>query len=119
MLTVDRYWSLFLGRPTAIKNSDLEMTTLTNSFAMLGRSQPARAQTPERIIIESLERLMEIGGNIADSNSHRTGTANQSTYMAMSIMDKEMKLWRQNLPSSLKWNASTVNSAPRSFFLLQ
>ena len=120
----DRYWSLFLGRPTTMKSADLEIYSLANQFERLGTCKPAG---PERSlntrIYEALIDLMEIAGKITENTEHRKQiiadqTPDQSAYFRMAALDRELHNWAARLPADLRYTEENRATAPLSFYLL-
>lgn len=85
----DRYWALFLGRPTSMKSADLEIYSLANQFERLGTLKPAGPEKSLNTrIYEALIDLMEIAGKITDNTEHHkhadlVESPDQSTYFHM------------------------------------
>lgn len=90
----DRYWALFLGRPTSMKSSDLEIYSLSKQFERLGTCKPAGPQKSlETRIYEALLDLMEIAGQITENTEHRShhesaAHPDQSSYFRMAALGK-------------------------------
>ncbi|CAK7236305.1 hypothetical protein SCUCBS95973_009561 [Sporothrix curviconia] len=88
-ILIDKYWALFLGRPTSIKSQDIGMDLLTKRFSMMasfpeldggsgnggsssGSSHPAKMSNEE--IYEYLFELMELAGKIVETRDmHNLG----------------------------------------------
>ncbi|KAL3444195.1 fungal-specific transcription factor domain-containing protein [Aspergillus insuetus] len=119
----DRYWALFLGRPTALKPDDLEIYELSQRFDRLGTSPPGSAQDLEMEIYQALFELMEMAGKITAitnpsvSSSARTDH-DRVVYLRMAALDSELEKWYTRLPEALKYTAENAATAPPSFFLL-
>lgn len=80
-IVIDKYWALFLGRPTSIKSQDIGMDLLTKRFSMSisfpgedtgaggaggnRNSRPAKMSNEE--IYEYLFELMELAGKIVET----------------------------------------------------
>lgn len=120
----DRYWSLFLGRPTTLKSADLEIYSLAEQFERLGTCKPAG---PERSlntrIYEALIDLMEIAGKIIEHGDHRhhrelSQSPDQSAYFRVAAIDRELHNWAARLPADLRYTEENRASAPYSFYLL-
>ncbi|KAK6438552.1 hypothetical protein LTR95_005246 [Oleoguttula sp. CCFEE 5521] len=120
----DRYWSLFLGRPTAIKSDDVEIYSLAAQFEKLGTCRPAGVgKTTNTRIYEALLDLMEIASSIVEHPNHRkqgedVRTPDQSAYLRMAAVDRELHAWAQRLPADLRYTEENRVSAPYSFYLL-
>jgi hypothetical protein len=118
----DKYWALFLGRPTSMKSGDLEVSRLAKQFERLGTCLPAGPEKAlETQIYEALLDLMELAGKITENLDPRSQTdanIDREAYLRMAALDREFGNWYQRLPEKLKWKPSNVNNAPFSFFLL-
>lgn len=119
----DKYWALFLGRPTSMKSSDLEVYHLSKQFERLGTSfLPAGPETSlETQIYEALLDLMELAGKITENMDPRSqvdANIDRDAYLRMAALDREFGNWYARLPEPLKWTPANINTAPFSFFLL-
>lgn len=120
----DKYWALFLGRPTSLKSADLETHNLSHKFERLGKSLPAGPETSlETRVYESLLELMEIAGTITEimdqaSRLDDNVNVNHHVFMRMANLNRELEIWYTRLPKALQWTPENVQSAPFSFFLL-
>ncbi|KAK8251139.1 fungal-specific transcription factor domain-containing protein [Phyllosticta capitalensis] len=117
----DKYWSMFLGRPTAIKTSDLEVYALAKRFERLGTCMPNGPEPSlETQTYEALIELMEIGNRASDVvHKHPAPSpANRDLYRQLAVLDKELTLWYARLPQGLKWEQENINTASRAFFIL-
>ncbi|OJD40763.1 nitrogen assimilation transcription factor nit-4 [Diplodia corticola] len=118
----DKYWSLFLGRPTAIKSSDLEVYTLAKRFERLGTCLPNGPELSlETQIYEALIDLMEIAGKAAENReaTAMTGSSSDRTdHRSVVALDRELSGWYSRLPEALRWEPANIQTAPRSFFVL-
>ncbi|KAJ4364079.1 hypothetical protein N0V83_009534 [Neocucurbitaria cava] len=122
----DKYWALFLGRPTSMKSSDLEIYSLTTQFARLGTCLPSGpSKSTETLIYEALLDLMELAGKITENmDPHRSQnpeshtTVDRNQYLRMAALDREFSSWYARLPEQLRWTPNNIATAPFSFFLL-
>ncbi|PVH68817.1 hypothetical protein DL98DRAFT_474418 [Cadophora sp. DSE1049] len=123
----DKYWALFLGRPTGIKTSDLEMYRMSKKFASLSTCTPAGEQRSlETQIYEELLDLMELAGKITEirgpevpgSRDRDRDPDNANRYMYVLNLDRQLQTWYRRLPASLVWKPENIATAPFSFFLL-
>ncbi|KAL4890665.1 fungal-specific transcription factor domain-containing protein [Aspergillus ambiguus] len=118
----DRYWALFLGRPTALKIDDLEIYQLSEQFNTLGTSPAATPpKTLESEIYHALMELMELSGKITEimnKVAKRNPTLDHHVYIRMSALDRELEAWYMQLPRALQYTTENVQTAPFSFFLL-
>ena len=135
----DRYWALFLGRPTSIKSQDVGMELLSDKLSMLASDF---SQAPERDITmeiyEQLIELMELAGRILELRDHHAlrknagqnqGNSNSNTLFALNEaednaylhvinLDRQLQNWYRRLPAHLAWKPANIKTAPYSFFLL-
>lgn len=118
----DKYWALFLGRPTSMKSSDLEVYHLSKQFERLGTCLPAGSEKAlETQIYEALLDLMELAGKITENMDPRSQTdaaVDRDAYLRMAALDREFGNWYARLPEPLKWTPLNINNAPFSFFIL-
>ncbi|KAI9812436.1 MAG: hypothetical protein M1827_004667 [Pycnora praestabilis] len=118
-MVYDKYWALFLGRPTSIKSSDLRVFQLTAHFQRLGSCLPSGPEKSlETLIYEALLDLMDVAGKITEDLDTRPLPTDNNAYLAMAALDRELNSWYMRLPGSLKWSPTNVQTAPFSFFLL-
>lgn len=121
-IVYDKYWALFLGRPTMMKPGDLEVYRLSVEFERLGTSLPAGPEkSRETQIYEALLDLMELAGKITeimDQASKLSTNIDHHIYFRMSSLHKEVESWYSRLPKPLQWTAENIATAPFSFFLL-
>lgn len=128
----DKYWALFLGRPTSIKSEDLGMEMLSEKLSMLSSDFPT---PPEKDLIveiyEQLLELMELAGRIVQSRDHHVlkkytdansvfgmSEAEGNAYLHVINLDRQLQNWYRRLPDHLTWKPSNIKTAPWSFFLL-
>lgn len=118
----DRYWALFLGRPTALKPDDLEIYDLSEKFNRLGASPSAGSEgSLETQIYQALIEVMELAGRITeimDKVPNRSSSLDRVLYLQMSALDRELESLYKRLPLHLKYTSENASSAPFSFFLL-
>ncbi|KAG9244398.1 fungal-specific transcription factor domain-containing protein [Calycina marina] len=120
----DKYWALFLGRPTGIKSSDLEMYRLSAQFSCLSACKPAGVQKClETQIYEELLCLMELAGKIAEirnpgEQSHQDIDKANEAYLYVMNLDRQLQTWYRRLPDNLVWKPANTSTAPFSYFLL-
>lgn len=119
----DKYWALFLGRPTSMKSADLEVYSLSSRFQRLGALKPTGEDRPiETEIYEALLDLMELAGKITENMDSRSISSSspidRDAYLRMAALDREFGTWLARLPDSLKWTPENIRTAPLAFFLL-
>ena len=133
----DRYWALFLGRPTSIKSQDIGMELLSDKLSLL---QSDFAPPPERNLVleiyEQLIELMELAGRIVEmrdqhavkrkatlsssssNNMFALNEAEDNAYLHVINLDRQLQNWYRRLPEHLAWKPANIKTAPYSFFLL-
>ncbi|KAK7534550.1 fungal-specific transcription factor domain-containing protein [Phyllosticta citricarpa] len=117
----DKYWSMFLGRPTSIKTADLEVYTLAKRFERLGTCMPNGSEPSlETKTYEALLELMEIGNRASDivQKHPSPNPADRDLYRQLAALDKELTLWYARLPPELKWEQENITNGHRAFFIL-
>lgn len=116
----DKYWALFLGRPTSLKSADLALYNLSTQFERLGSLDSASAaKSLETQIYEALIDLMELAGRITDIRDAKSSSdTDHSAYIRMATIKHELDAWYSKLPKALQWTPETISTAPFSFFLL-
>ncbi|KAI8629790.1 fungal-specific transcription factor domain-containing protein [Xylariaceae sp. FL1651] len=137
----DKYWALFLGRPTSIKSQDVGLDLLSKRFIStpgslefgFGATKPADTKATEEEIHEQLMELMELAGRIIEvrdnskaRSGHATDHANlfaineaeDNTYMQVIGFDRQLQNWYRRLPEYLAWNPANIKISPFSYFLL-
>ena len=132
----DKYWALFLGRPTSIKSQDIGMDLLQSAFSQLtsafGDMQPAERDVTGEIY-EQLIELMDLAGRIVETRDHHVvknnanidrnnvfavGEAEDNAYLHVVNLDRQLQNWYRRLPDHLAWKPANVKTAPYSYFLL-
>jgi hypothetical protein len=119
----DKYWALFLGRPTSMKSSDLEIYHLAKQFERLGTIKPAGEQRAlQTRIYEALLDLMELAGKITENMDSRSisdsSVIDRDAYLRMASLDREFGSWYARLPEALRWTPENIRTAPLAFFML-
>ena len=114
----DKYWSLYLGRPTAIKIADLAPACLSKDFGPLMLTRVSgHAKKLTTIIYESLLRLMDLVGQLCDLEIKRPGKTTDD-YFKVAAVELELTKWIRELPPELHWTQGNIETMPASFFLL-
>ncbi|KAL5401045.1 hypothetical protein PMIN03_011851 [Paraphaeosphaeria minitans] len=119
----DKYWALFLGRPTGMKSSDLEIYSLSKQFERLGTCRPVGPEKSlETQVYEALIDLMELAGKITENMDPLKQSSepliDRNQYLRMAALDREFSTWYARLPEQLRWTPANIATAPFSFFLL-
>ncbi|KAF4844651.1 Nitrogen assimilation transcription factor nirA [Colletotrichum siamense] len=131
----DRYWALFLGRPTSIKNQDIGMDLLSRRFSQLtslmGGPGAAHKKNIAAEVYDQLIELMELAGRIVETrevrnkqrgdgtdNVFNTNEGEDNAYLHAINLDRQLQNWYRRLPEHLQWKPSAIKSAPFSYFLL-
>ncbi|KAF6823654.1 fungal specific transcription factor [Colletotrichum plurivorum] len=134
----DKYWALFLGRPTSIKNQDIGMDLLSRRFSQLtslmGGPSATNKKNISAEIYDQLIELMEIAGRIVETRDNRqenekyrgrgaenqlsAGEVEDNAYLHVISLDRQLQNWYRRLPEHLQWKPAAIKSAPFSFFLL-
>ena len=80
----DKYWALFLGRPTSIKSQDIGLDLLSKKFSQLSSAPqlPSEKSKTSKItdeeVHEQLVELMEVSGKIADTRDSQNNSSQAS-----------------------------------------
>jgi len=125
----DRYWALFLGRPTSIKSRNVSLDFLSKqrsstSHSILNSGPPTDTQAREEEIHEQLLELMDLAGQIVETqNDVRPGldtteVSGNKAYMRVLTIDQQLRGWYARLPDHLTWKVVNTRAAPFSYFLL-
>lgn len=133
----DKYWALFLGRPTSIKSQDIGMDLLQSAFSQLNSGLPKASSTGKDItaeIYEQLIELMDLAGRIVETRDHHVAKnsvdtpdranifavseAEDNAYLHVVNLDRQLQNWYRRLPDHLAWKPANVKTAPYSYFLL-
>jgi hypothetical protein len=132
----DKYWALFLGRPTSIKNQDIGMDLLSRQFSSMLASASAGSQSKSNKsqaaeIYDQLVELMDLAGrivevrdnkklstNVGEPNLFAVSEAEDNAYMHVINLDRQLQNWYRRLPEHLTWKPANIKTAPFSFFLL-
>ncbi|KAI0410042.1 fungal-specific transcription factor domain-containing protein [Xylaria palmicola] len=128
----DRYWALFLGRPTSIKRQYVDWSvpkTAAPTTHLPGYNAAAMSNTQaiEEEIHQQLIELMDIAGRVVDSRSetrpgHNTNQPlstglDEGTAIDMSTLNQQLRDWHGRLPSHLTWGVDNARTAPHGYFL--
>lgn len=99
------------------------MYRLSKQFASLSACKPAGVhKSLETQIYEELLDLMELAGKIAEiresSESKQDVDKQNSAYLYVMNLDRQLQTWYRRLPENLMWKPANIQTAPYSFFLL-
>jgi len=110
-----RYWTLFLGRRTSIKETDISVGVPT------GRSETEGAQRLEVQIYTALLDLLDLTTRITELVDRKdvSRKTDVSDHLAAAALGQELTAWYRRLPHELKWASNNLQSAPPSFYLFQ
>lgn len=135
----DKYWALFLGRPTSIKNQDIGMDLLSRQFSSMlsGSSQTSKPMASRALLVreiyDQLVELMELAGRIVEirentrmmkrhryreSSLYNGAETEDNVYLHVINLDRQLQNWYRRLPEHLTWRPANIKTAPYSFFLL-
>lgn len=70
-------------------------------------------------IYEARLLLADLMADIIKLSTERNDIMDQDNYFSMARLDKRLGDWYESLSDVLKWTASNITHAPRSFFVLQ
>lgn len=134
----DKYWALFLGRPTSIKNQDIGLDLLSKRFSMLAASNTEngakKTKATDAEVHDQLVELMEIAGRIVDTRENNkvsgrnhsepptnvfgNNESEENAYLHVISLDRQLQNWYRRLPEHLTWKPANIKAAPFSYFLL-
>jgi hypothetical protein len=113
---LDRFWGLFLGRPTAMKLNDL---LISHKDRPMYHCLPmGRECTLETEIYESLIGLMGIASRLTESEHCEYSSSDPNAYYFAAGLDSELRDWNQNLSHRLRWDPESLETAPVGYFIL-
>jgi len=115
----DKWWSLYLGRPTAIKTTDIAPACLKQDFGPLILTRiTGQEKEPVTKVYEALLRLMELVGPLCELDVRKSSRSSEG-YFTVAAVNRELDKWYAGLPGELKWSDKNCETMPPSFFLLQ
>lgn len=118
-MTTDRLWSLYLGRPTTIKTSDVSPSCLSFDFGRMILCRPSwHEKKSVTRIYEALLRMMEHVSQLCDLRGPRPPKSTE-TYFKLAAIDKQLRDWYTALPEHLKWSSESHATMPPPYHLLQ
>ncbi|OQU94851.1 Fungal specific transcription factor domain-containing protein [Cladophialophora immunda] len=126
----DRGWSLYLGRPTSIKNSDLDMSQLADMFSRLGGlcgldrlptlAQPAMDET-ENMLYEATLELLDIASKVQEK-THSDIAPGSDTHgnllVEIAALGNSLNSWSARLPPQIRWTPENAEKAPSLYFIM-
>ena len=127
---LDRFWGLFLGRPTSIKIADISIPASMSTFipgtgmtTQLRRLQGCLPMGPqcrfETQIYEALISLTDTACKLTDAAHRHYTTADPSAYYFVTGLHRELRSWYKQLPRRLQWTpANLARNPPSAFFNL-
>ncbi|CAH0047587.1 unnamed protein product [Clonostachys solani] len=117
-LVHDMHWSLYLGRPTTLKLSDIAPVCLSRDFTKLIFCRPSGHEKKLTTrIYEALLKLMGLISPLCDRCVVLKPSTTAETYFRMASLDEELNSWRSELLEDLRWPPRTWDM-PSSFYLL-
>lgn len=120
-LLCDKYWALFLGRPTILKEADIAPSSLQKDFRKMIDCGP-NASTEKTVatkIYENHLKLMDLVGTLCETFDSRKNGKLSETYLDIATLDRDLNSWYSDLADELKWTPMNIAQATPSFFLLQ
>ena len=118
-MTTDRLWSLYLGRPTTIKTSNVSPNCLSFDFGRMILCRPSwHDKKSVTRIYEALLRMMEHVSQLCDLRAPRPPKSTE-TYFRLAAIDQQLRDWCTSLPAHLQWSSETHATMPPPYYLLQ
>jgi hypothetical protein len=115
----DKYWSLYLGRPSSIKTADIAPSCLSQDFGPLISCGPSgKEKRPATVVYEALLRLMDLVGPLCNFDTKRTANTTEE-YFKIAAVDRELNNFYNSLPEELHCTPQNVQAMPWSLSLLQ
>ncbi|KAL1903564.1 hypothetical protein Sste5346_000192 [Sporothrix stenoceras] len=119
-VVLDRFWGLFLGRPTSIKIADI---TISNSPTKPRPMQGCLPMGPqcrfETEIYDALINLTDTASKLTDAAHRHYTTSDPSAYYFVTGLHRELRNWYKHLPPRLQWTpANLARDPPSAFFNL-
>ncbi|KIW44436.1 uncharacterized protein PV06_02907 [Exophiala oligosperma] len=114
-----RAWSLFFGRPTAIKQTDLVLSDAMSQGQGAQLSQYVGLEMREQMeIYEAHIKFIELQAKVVNVLDLQAVLSQTSACYNITALDRELSSWYQNLPPNLQWKEENIERAHFSFFLL-
>ncbi|CAK7203427.1 hypothetical protein SEUCBS139899_006161 [Sporothrix eucalyptigena] len=119
-VVLDRFWGLFLGRPTSIKIADISISSNPNQLRPMQGCLPMGPQCRfETEIYEALINLTDTASKLTDAAHRHYTTTDPSAYYFVTGLHRELRSWYKQLPSHLQWTpANLARNPPSAFFNL-
>ncbi|CCF45640.1 nitrogen assimilation transcription factor nit-4 [Colletotrichum higginsianum] len=134
----DKYWALFLGRPTSIKHRDIDLDLHSRRFSKPSspKEWPGVADKADNVeeIQTHLVELMELSSRIAemrgkpqthdithvDGDDKCNGSSDEkdAAYFHAIEIERRLRDWHRRLPEHLQWKSANIEHAALNYFLL-
>ncbi|KIX98584.1 uncharacterized protein Z520_05885 [Fonsecaea multimorphosa CBS 102226] len=126
----DRGWSLYLGRPTSIKNSDLDISQLTDMFSRLGGlSELGRVQKPassaidetENMVYNAMLELLEMASKVQEKTHSDIPPGSDShgnLLVEIAALGNKLNSWSARLPQEIRWSPENAEKAASLYFIM-
>ncbi|KAH6880094.1 hypothetical protein B0T10DRAFT_565866 [Thelonectria olida] len=118
-LVTDKFWSMYLGRPTTPNTSNIDPGCLFFDFSRLIACRPIVHQKKVGTrIYEAPLRLMELVTPLCETRFPSPSNTTE-THLKIAAMEQSLKRWYSGLEADLKWPSEWQTFMPSSYFLLQ
>ncbi|KIH91924.1 hypothetical protein SPBR_01316 [Sporothrix brasiliensis 5110] len=119
-VVLDRFWGLFLGRPTSIKIADITISNgPTQPWPMRGCLPMGPKFRFETEIYDALIHLTDTASKLTDAAHWHYTTSDPSAYYFVTGLHHELRNWHKQLSSRLQWTpANLARDPPSAFFNL-
>lgn len=129
----DKGWSLYQGRPTSIKNSDIEVSQMTDLFSRMGNfgdseelQRSARrdmgVDEVENLVLDAMLELLEMASKVQEKthSNHLPGmSSDENALVEIAALGSNLNSWSARLPPQIRWSAENAKTAPSLFFIMQ
>ncbi|EPE10175.1 nitrogen assimilation transcription factor nit-4 [Ophiostoma piceae UAMH 11346] len=116
-IVIDRFWGLFLGRPTSIKFADISISNGPDQLHPMHGCLPMGLECRfETEIYESLIRLTNTASKLTDAAHRHYTTSDPSSYYFVTGLHRELRAWYCQLPRHLRWTPTNLARNPPSAF---
>jgi hypothetical protein len=115
----DTHYSIYMGRPSYFKTTDIAPSCMSKDFSRLIASREPRPylKSLETKVYESLLHLMELVGPLCDLEVKKPWKTTDA-YFKIAAVDRELTSWLAELPVELKWTDENIANGPAPFYLL-